>query len=97
LGSTVYPACVDDPSYSKVHPAAGGPDVLACSDWATLDCTTSGFADLADQTELIAKCPLSCHACIANPGNDGSFVDSEGFACRDWVGFDCSDDAAVQV
>jgi hypothetical protein len=96
VGGMAYPACVDDPGYSNAHPAEGG-DVFGCADWAEQDCTTSGFTDLADQVELIAKCPLSCHACIANPGDDPEFVDSAGFACADWIGADCFDDGAVQA
>jgi hypothetical protein len=56
----LYPACADDLGYSAVHPTLGA---LACADWARYDCTTSGF-EPADQAELIAKCPASCHACV---------------------------------
>ena len=49
------------------------------------------------KVELIARCPLSCHACIANPGDDPNFADSQGFGCADWTGTDCGDDLAVQA
>ena len=56
-GTDLYPACVDDTTYSKAHPDGG---TYACTDWATADCTTSGFTDLADQVVLRAHRPMLC-------------------------------------
>ena len=61
-GADLYPACVDDTTYSKAHPDGG---TYACTDWATADCTTSGFTDLADQVVLRAHRPMLCISTFA--------------------------------
>ena len=74
-GTYLYPACVDDTTYSKAHPDGG---TYACTNWATADCTTSGFTDLADQVELRAHRPMLCiSTMLLDLSGSGTYIFTE--------------------
>lgn len=64
----------------------------SCSSWRGYDCTRSRFLRNSELRDLQNNCPKSCGWC--SPGTDCTdeeeWLDSYGFACIHWRGYDCS-------